>query len=122
MAIFKVEEIRKMSKEARVKELAELKAELSSLMSKKSMGGSLENPARIGLLRRTIAKFYTINREEELGIVRSTEEKKEKPKKKEKEKEKKEKETKEKAAPKKAKKAKKEEVQEEAEEEEEDES
>lgn len=110
MVIFRVEEIRKMSKQARGKELSELKAELSSLMSKKSMGGSLENPARIGLLRKTIAKFYTINREEELGIRKETEKKKEKPREKEKEKEK--------EAPKKTKRVKRVESQEAAKEEE----
>ena len=68
MAILRVEEIRKMSREERGAELSELKAELSSLMSKRSMGGSMENPARISLIRQTIAKVYTINREEELGI------------------------------------------------------
>jgi large subunit ribosomal protein L29 len=68
MAILRVDEIRKMSKEERSNELSELKAELSSLMSKRSMGGSMENPARISLIRQTVAKIYTINREEELGI------------------------------------------------------
>jgi ribosomal protein L29 len=57
-----------MVKEERSTKLGELKAELSKMMATKAMGGSLENPARIGLLRKTIAKFHTVNREEELGI------------------------------------------------------
>jgi ribosomal protein L29 len=68
MAIFRINEIRKMVKEERSTKLGELKAELSKMMATKAMGGSLENPARIGLLRKTIAKFHTVNREEELGI------------------------------------------------------
>jgi len=88
MVIVRVEEIRKMKGTERQKELSELKAELSSLMSKTAMGGSLENPARVGLIRKTIARFYTIEREEELGI-RKAEPAKEKVKGKQKEKEKK---------------------------------
>jgi large subunit ribosomal protein L29 len=68
MAILRVNEMRKMSKEERGKKLSELKIELSKMMAMKAMGGSLENPARIRLLRKTIAKFHTVNREEELGI------------------------------------------------------
>jgi ribosomal protein L29 len=71
MAIFRINEIRKMAKEERSTKLGELKAELSKMMATKAMGGSLENPARIGLLRKTIAKFHTVNREEELGISKT---------------------------------------------------
>jgi len=68
MAIMRVDEIRKMSVDERSKKLSELKSELSKMMAMKAMGGSLENPARIGLLRKTIAQFHTVSREEELGI------------------------------------------------------
>lgn len=68
MAIFRINEIRKMSKEERRTKLSELKAELTKLMTAKAMGGSLENPARIRLLKKTIARFHTVEREEELGI------------------------------------------------------
>lgn len=71
MAIFRINEIRKMSKEERATKLGELKAELSKMMATKAMGGSMENPSRIGLLKKTIAKFHTINREEELGIAKA---------------------------------------------------
>ena len=92
MAILRVEEIRKMDKEGRQKKLNELKAEMSKLMSSRAMGGSMENPARIGLIRKTIAQFYTIEREEELGIRKPQPPKESKAKEKEKEKQKKEKE------------------------------
>ena len=68
MAIFRINEIRKMPKEERKTKLNELKVELSKLMTAKAMGGSLENPSRIRLLRKTIARFHTVEREEELGI------------------------------------------------------
>ncbi|MDH7556179.1 MAG: 50S ribosomal protein L29 [Candidatus Methanosuratincola sp.] len=68
MAIFRINEIRKMPKEERKAKLNELKVELSKLMTAKAMGGSLENPSRIRLLRKTIARFNTVEREEALGI------------------------------------------------------
>jgi len=107
MAILRVDEIRKMRKEERGKKITELKAELSKLMSTRAMGGSMENPARIGLIKRTIAQFYTIQREEELGIRKVEAPKEEKPKtkgRKEKEAEHAEKEAKPRATRKRAKK------------------
>lgn len=83
MAILRVDEIRKMGKEERSKKVTELKTELSRLMTTRAMGGSLENPARIRLIRKTIAKFNTISREEELGIKRQPAEKAPKAKEKE---------------------------------------
>lgn len=71
LAIFRMQEIRKMSKEERNKKLSELRAELAKMKAMQAMGGSLENPSRIRLLRKTIARFLTVNREEELGIARA---------------------------------------------------
>lgn len=71
LAIFRIQEIRKMSKEERNKKLSELRAELSKMKAMQAMGGSLENPSRIRLLRKTIAQFLTVNREEELGLIRA---------------------------------------------------
>ena len=107
MVIIRVDDIRKMGKEERSKKITELKTELSRLMTMRAMGGSMENPARIRLIRKAIAKFKTISREEELGISRQPAEKREKPKKEAevpKAKAVKEKPRKEKNAPKKAKK------------------
>ncbi len=105
MAILRVDEIRKMGKEERGKKLNELRTELSRLMTTRAMGGSLENPARIRLIRKTIAQFNTISREEELGLRRQPTEKKPKEKEAEPKKEKAAKEPKkEKKAPRKAKK------------------
>jgi large subunit ribosomal protein L29 len=82
MVILRVGEIRKMGKEERGKKITELRTELSRLMTMRAMGGSMENPARIRLIRKTIAKFNTISREEELGMKRQPSDKK-KPKEKE---------------------------------------
>jgi large subunit ribosomal protein L29 len=66
LAILRLKEIRSMSKEERLKKLSELKAELIKLRTLQAIGGSLENPSRIKLIRKTIARILTINREEEL--------------------------------------------------------
>ncbi|MCC6012975.1 MAG: 50S ribosomal protein L29 [Candidatus Verstraetearchaeota archaeon] len=54
-----------MSKEERLKKLSELRAELIKLRAQQA-SGTLENPSRIKLIRKTIARILTINREEEL--------------------------------------------------------
>lgn len=76
LALLRVNEIRKMTKEERMNKLDELRAELAKLRALKATGGSLENPSRIRLIRKTIARILTINREEELGIKREVVEEK----------------------------------------------
>ncbi|MCE4621452.1 MAG: 50S ribosomal protein L29 [Desulfurococcales archaeon] len=61
----KADEIRKMSKEERLKLLEELRRELINLRYK-AASGTLENPGRLRELRRNIARILTIMREEEL--------------------------------------------------------
>lgn len=69
MALLRPNEIRKMSREERLKKLEELRAELVRLraMAKR---GTLDKPAKIREIKRAIARILTINREEELGIRR----------------------------------------------------
>ncbi len=62
----KAEEIRKMSKEERLKLLQELKTELI-LLRHKARTGTLESPGRLRELRKNIARILTIMREEELS-------------------------------------------------------
>lgn len=57
-----------------MKKLNELRAELARLRALQATGGSLENPSRIRLIRKTIARILTIDREEELGIKREVKE------------------------------------------------
>ena len=61
----KTNEIRKLSTEDINKKIAESKEELFNLRMKQATG-SLENPARIRELRKTVARLKTILREREL--------------------------------------------------------
>ena len=68
MAKLNAKEIRKMSKLEREKKLKDLYEELLLLQSKNSMGGALDNPSRIRVIKKAIARIKTINREDELNI------------------------------------------------------
>jgi len=68
MPIMRLKEIRGMPSEERTKKLSELRAELSRLRTMISAGGAVENPARIGELRKTIAQILTIENEHKLGL------------------------------------------------------
>ncbi|MET1100890.1 MAG: 50S ribosomal protein L29 [Pyrodictiaceae archaeon] len=63
----RMNDIRKMSREERLKKLRELREELAKLRLKAAMG-TLENPGAIRAIRKTIARILTSLREEELGI------------------------------------------------------
>ena len=67
MAILRVNEIRRMSREERKRRLEELRAELMRLKAQAARG-ALENPSRIREIKRAIARILTVEREEELGI------------------------------------------------------
>lgn len=78
MPILRVKEIRDMSGEDRKKRLSELQTELVRLKTMIKAGGSIENPGRVRLLRKTIARILTI--ENEPKPVKKEEKKKEKKK------------------------------------------
>ncbi len=78
MPILRIKEIRGMSSEDRTKRIGEFRTELVRLTTMIRAGGTVENPARIKDLHRTIAKILTIQREEELGIRKAKKKKKEK--------------------------------------------
>ena len=61
----KTNDIRKLSTEEINKKIAESKEELFNLRMKQATG-SLENPARIRELRKTVARLKTILREREI--------------------------------------------------------
>lgn len=63
MAILRSDEIRDMSIDEMRSKLREFRSELTRERSVAAAGGSLENPARIRELRRTIARILTIMRE-----------------------------------------------------------
>lgn len=78
MPILRVKEIREMSFEERAKKLNEFRTELLRLKTMVKAGGSVENPARIKELRKTIARMLTIENEQKLGLKPTKEGKKEK--------------------------------------------
>jgi len=63
MPILRIKEIREMSSEERNKKIAELKTELLRLKTMIKAGGTIENPARIRQIRKTIARILTIKNE-----------------------------------------------------------
>ncbi|MDI6642528.1 MAG: 50S ribosomal protein L29 [Candidatus Hodarchaeaceae archaeon] len=67
MAILRPNEIRAMNPEEMLEKLRELRAELARARATVTAGGSLENPARIKELRRTIARILTILKEKQKG-------------------------------------------------------
>ena len=66
MPILRVKEIRDMPSEERTKKLNELKTELLRMKTMIKAGGTVENPARIRELRKTIARILTIENEQRL--------------------------------------------------------
>ena len=68
MPLMRVKEIRGMSAEDRSKWLGEFRIELLRLKTMIRAGGTVENPARVGELRKAIARILTVNHEDLLGI------------------------------------------------------
>ncbi|MEM2123467.1 MAG: 50S ribosomal protein L29 [Candidatus Bathyarchaeia archaeon] len=64
MPLLRMKEIREMKPEERIKKLRELKVELSKLKTTVESGGTVENPARIREIKRTIARILTVQWEE----------------------------------------------------------
>jgi large subunit ribosomal protein L29 len=89
MPILRLKEIRDMSSEERDKKLGELRTELVRLKTMIRAGGTVENPARVKGLRKTIAQILTVENEEKLGLVKKKQKEKPKEEQKEKRKEKK---------------------------------
>jgi large subunit ribosomal protein L29 len=64
MTIIHPEEVREMTPAEREAEVEDLETELLNAKAVKAAGGAPENPARIGELRRAIARIKTIQAEE----------------------------------------------------------
>lgn len=64
VAILKVRDIRKMSIEERLAKLRELKAELMRLRAQQASGAPLENPSKVRIIKKTIARILTVINEE----------------------------------------------------------
>lgn len=59
LAILRKREIKQMLPEERVKKVTELRAELTTIRTSVRSGGTVDNPARIRELRRTLARLLT---------------------------------------------------------------
>lgn len=66
----KASELRELSEEELVTKLREAKAELFNLRVQAATG-QLDNNRRLQVIRREIARIYTIMRERELGLGRA---------------------------------------------------
>ncbi len=85
MPLMRIKDIRDMDSDARLDKLDELNTELVRLKTMVRAGGTVENPTRLKELRRTIARLYTVESEEKLGIRAKVGKEKEKTKRKAKE-------------------------------------
>ncbi|MEM4703781.1 MAG: 50S ribosomal protein L29 [Candidatus Bathyarchaeia archaeon] len=66
MPLLRTKEIRDMSSEERLKKIGDFRTELVRLQTMIRAGGTVENPARIKQLRKTIPRILTIENEEKL--------------------------------------------------------
>lgn len=60
MVLIRNSEIRKMSKDQRLKKLEEYRQKLFTVRSELSSGGSIENPGQINQYKKAITKILTI--------------------------------------------------------------
>ncbi|MBA5941787.1 MAG: 50S ribosomal protein L29 [Methanophagales archaeon] len=63
MGIFRIDEIRKMSVKERNEELKSLTKELLQERGTIATGGSSDNPGRVGVIKRAIARIKTVRSE-----------------------------------------------------------
>jgi len=78
MPILRVKEIRDMPSEERTKKVNEFRTELLRLKTMIKAGGTVENPARIRELRKTIARILTIENEQKTETGKKRTERKKK--------------------------------------------
>ena len=64
MPILRKREIRQLLPEEREKKLEELRTELVNLRTMVASGGTVENPARIKEIKKTIARLLTIKEQQ----------------------------------------------------------
>ena len=63
MPILRLKDVRDMPLKEREKKIAELRVELVRLKTMVAAGGTVDNPARIREIRKTIAQILTIENE-----------------------------------------------------------
>lgn len=70
MAILKIKQLREMNSQELEKKLSEVKLDLAKELGNVKMGRPVKNPGRIIVLKRTIAKILTVQRERKLKEVK----------------------------------------------------
>ena len=76
MSLIKKSELKSMNTNTINEKIVEIRKELMKLNTQRAMGTAIENPGKIKLLRRTIAKLLTIqNTKSESGVNSSKEDK-----------------------------------------------
>ncbi|HET7405139.1 MAG TPA: 50S ribosomal protein L29 [Candidatus Bathyarchaeia archaeon] len=60
MAILRKRELAQLLPEERKKKISELRADLTTIRTQVKSGGTVDNPARVRELRRTIARILTV--------------------------------------------------------------
>ena len=71
MPLLRVKEIRDMSSDDRTKKLNEFRTELLRLKTMIGAGGTVDNPARVKMLRKAMAKILTIEHEEKTKPIQA---------------------------------------------------
>ena len=71
MPVLRMKEIRDLSSEERMAKLDEFRTELLRMKTMIGAGGTVDNPARVKVLRKAVAKILTIEQEEKLGIKKT---------------------------------------------------
>ena len=71
MAILRKRELAQLLPEERKKKVAELRAELTSIRTQVKSGGTVDNPARVRELRRTVARLLTAQNAKERTVEKS---------------------------------------------------
>jgi large subunit ribosomal protein L29 len=76
MPFLRMKDLRDMSSENRANKLDELKTELVRLKTMIGAGGTVDNPSRVKILRKAIARILTVEHEVTHGIRKVEAEKK----------------------------------------------
>jgi large subunit ribosomal protein L29 len=64
LPVIRLDEIREMTPEQRKQKLEEIKTELSKIKTLIKAGGSIENPGRVKVLKKAVARIETVINEE----------------------------------------------------------
>ncbi|HZY94803.1 MAG TPA: 50S ribosomal protein L29 [Candidatus Bathyarchaeia archaeon] len=73
MPILRKRDINQMLPEERTKKITELRAELTTIRTSVKAGGTVENPARIREMRKTVARLLTSENARKTAPVQETE-------------------------------------------------